>query len=58
MDSKGYGVGWTFLMSLMALAGSAQYVVTFLTSAFNPLYALLMTLIINAVIILWNFHVR
>ena len=49
MDSKGYGVAWTFLMSLMALAGSAQYVaVTFLTSAFNPLYALLMTLIINA----------
>lgn len=49
MDSKGYGVGWTFLMSTMALAGSAQYVaVTFLTSAFNPIYALLMTVMINA----------
>lgn len=49
MDSKGYGVGWTFLMSLFAFAGSAQYVaITFLTSVFNPLYALLMTLMINA----------
>ncbi|MGE5677422.1 MAG: AzlC family ABC transporter permease [Pseudomonadota bacterium] len=49
MNSKGYGVGWTFLMSLMAFAGSAQYVaITFLTSFFNPVYALLMTLMINA----------
>jgi 4-azaleucine resistance transporter AzlC len=49
MHSKGYGVGWTFLMSLIVFAGSAQYVaITFLTSAFNPVYALLMTLMINA----------
>ena len=50
MDSKGYGVGWTFLMSLLALAGSAQYVaVTFLTLGFLILFMpLLMTLIINA----------
>lgn len=49
MNSKGYGVGWTLLMSLVAFAGSAQYVaITFLTSVFNPVYALLMTLIINA----------
>ena len=49
MNSKGYGVGWTFLMSLIVFAGSAQYVaITFLTSAFNPVYALLMTLMINA----------
>ncbi|MFA5528112.1 MAG: AzlC family ABC transporter permease [Peptostreptococcales bacterium] len=49
MNSKGYGTGWTALMSLMAFAGSAQYVaVTFLTTLFNPLYALAMTLIINA----------
>jgi 4-azaleucine resistance transporter AzlC len=49
MHSKGYGVGWTFLMSLLVFAGSAQYVaITFLTSAFNPIYALLMTLMINA----------
>ncbi|WP_334297382.1 AzlC family ABC transporter permease [Anaerosolibacter carboniphilus] len=49
MSSKGYGVGWTVLMSLMAFAGSAQYVaITFLTSVFNPIYALLMTLVVNA----------
>lgn len=49
MDSKGYGVGWTVLMSLMVFAGSAQYVaITFLTSVFNPVYALLMTLMVNA----------
>lgn len=49
MKSKGYGVGWTVLMSFMAFAGSAQYVaITFLTSIFNPIYALLMTLMVNA----------
>lgn len=49
MTSKGFGVGWTFLMSLIAFAGSAQYVaIVFLTSAFNPIYALLMTLMVNA----------
>lgn len=49
MSSKGYGVGWTALMSLLAFAGSAQYVaVTLLTSAFNPVYALLITLLVNA----------
>jgi 4-azaleucine resistance transporter AzlC len=49
MDSKGYGVGWTFLMSLVVFAGSAQYVaLTFLTTVFNPVYALLMTIMVNA----------
>jgi len=49
MSSKGYGLQWTFLMSLFAFAGSAQYVaITFLTTAFNPLNAFLMTLMINA----------
>lgn len=49
MESKGYGVGWTVLMSLMAFAGSAQYLtITFLTSIFNPIYALLMTIMVNA----------
>lgn len=49
MNSKGYGVGWTVLMSFMAFAGSAQYVaITFLTSIFNPIYALLITLMVNA----------
>lgn len=49
MNSKGYGVGWTILMSLMAFAGSAQYVaINLLTSVFDPVYALLLTLMINA----------
>jgi len=49
MNSKGYGVGWTVLMSLMAFAGSAQYVaITFLTTVFNPVYALLLTIMVNA----------
>lgn len=49
MNSKGYGVGWTALMSFMAFAGSAQYMaITFLTSVFNPVYAFLMTLMVNA----------
>ena len=49
MSSKGYGSGWTFLMSVFVYAGSAQYVaVTFLTSVFNPVNALLLTLMVNA----------
>lgn len=49
MNSVGYGFQWTVLMSLIVFAGSAQYVaVTFLTSAFNPFYALVMTLMVNA----------
>jgi Predicted branched-chain amino acid permease (azaleucine resistance) len=49
MSSKGYGFGWSLLMSLVGYAGSAQYVaVTFLTAAFNPVSALLMCLMINA----------
>jgi 4-azaleucine resistance transporter AzlC len=49
MNSKGYGFGWTVLMSLLAFAGSAQYAtITFLTSVFNPLSALLLTLVVNA----------
>lgn len=49
MNSKGYGFAWTVLMSLLAFAGSAQYVaITFLTSVFNPVSALLLTLMVNA----------
>ena len=49
MNNSGYGVGWSLLMSLIVFAGSAQYLaITFLTSAFNPLYAFLMTLMVNA----------
>ena len=49
MDSKGYGVVWTALFSLLVYAGSAQYVaIGFLTSVFNPFYAFVMTLMVNA----------
>ncbi|NLN88346.1 MAG: branched-chain amino acid ABC transporter permease [Syntrophomonadaceae bacterium] len=49
MNSKGYGVGWTALISLLAFAGSAQYAtIGFLTTVFNPIAALLLTLIVNA----------
>lgn len=49
MNSKGYGVIWALLMSLIVYAGSAQYVaITFLTSVFNPIYALFLTLMVNA----------
>lgn len=49
MESKGYGFLWSLLFSMVVFAGSAQYVaITFLTSVFNPVYALLMSLMINA----------
>lgn len=49
MDSKGYSPLWSILMSLIIYAGAMQFVaVNLLTSAFNPLNALLMTLVINA----------
>lgn len=49
MKSIGYGAGWTFLVSFLVFAGSMQYVaITLLTSAFNPLYALFITLMVNA----------
>lgn len=49
MNSKGYGVIWSLLMSLIVYAGSVQYVaIAFLTSAFNPVYAFFLTLMVNA----------
>lgn len=49
MKSIGYGAGWTFLMSFLVFAGSMQYVgITLLTATFNPLYALFITLMVNA----------
>ena len=49
MNSKGYGAGWTIVMSLMIFAGSSQYVaINFLTSVFDPVYALLLTVMVNA----------
>lgn len=49
MNNKGVPIIWIFLMSSIVFAGSAQYMaVTFFTSAFNPISAFFMTLMINA----------
>jgi len=49
MKSKGYGVGWSVLMSLFAFAGSAQYAaIIALTTVFNPINAFVLSLIVNA----------
>ncbi|MBE6990056.1 MAG: branched-chain amino acid transporter AzlC [Ruminococcaceae bacterium] len=49
MQQAGYGPLWTFLMSLLAFAGSMQYVaITLLTTAFAPLQAFLLSLMVNA----------
>lgn len=49
MKVNGYGFWWILAMSVLVYAGSMQYVgVTLLVSAVNPLYALLMALMINA----------
>ena len=49
MQVNGFGVGWAVLMSIVTYSGSMQYLaVTLLTSAFNPLYALMLTLMVNA----------
>ena len=49
MESKGYGVLWAALMSALAFCGSMQFVaVTLLTTAFNPIQAFLLSVMINA----------
>lgn len=49
MQTKGYGVFWSVLMSAIAFCGSMQFVaITLLTVAFNPIQAFLMSLMVNA----------
>lgn len=49
MQLNGYGAFWSVLMSLVAFCGSMQYAaITLLTSTFNPLQALLLSLTVNA----------
>ena len=49
MQTKGYGVVWATAMSALVLGGSIQYVaVTLLTTAFDPLQAFLLSLMVNA----------
>ena len=49
MQSKGYNFIWAGLMSAFAFGGSMQYVaITLLTTAFNPVQACLLSLMVNA----------
>lgn len=49
MRSKGFSFVYPMLMSLFIFAGSMEFVtVNLLLSAFNPLYAFLLTLMVNA----------
>lgn len=49
MQTKGYNVGWSVLMSALAFCGSMQFVaITLLTVAFNPIQAFLLSLMVNA----------
>lgn len=49
MQKKGYDVTWAVLMSAIAFCGSMQFVaVTLLTTAFHPLQAFFLSLMVNA----------
>lgn len=49
MKSKGFSFAYPLLMSIFIYAGSMQFVtVNLLLSAFNPIYAFLLTLMVNA----------
>lgn len=49
LQTSGYGVGWALMMSIICFAGSGQFVaVTLLTSAFDPIQAFLISVMINA----------
>jgi len=49
MATKGYGPLWSTLMSAIAFGGSMQFVaITLLTTAFHPLQAFLLSVMVNA----------
>ena len=49
MLEKGYGPQWSVLMSAVAFCGSMQFVaITLLTTAFQPVEALILSLLVNA----------
>ena len=49
MQANGYGVGWTALMSVACFAGSIQFVaITLLVTAFDPIEAFLISVMVNA----------
>lgn len=49
LSSKGYSVGWAIAMSTVIYAGAMQFVaISLLTAAYQPLYAFVITLVVNA----------
>ncbi len=49
MNAEGHGILWAVLMSAIAFCGSMQFVgIALLAQAFNPLQALLLSLVVNA----------
>ena len=49
MAANGYGVGWALLTSIICFAGSGQFVAaSMMVAAFDPLAALVLSLMINA----------
>ena len=49
MQTKGYGPLWSALMSALAFGGSMQYAaITLLTTAFDPVQAFLLSVMVNA----------
>ena len=49
MDSNGLGLAWIILTSTVVFAGALQFVgISFLTSVFDPVYAFLIALAVNA----------
>ena len=48
MRTAGYGLGWAVFLSIVCYAGSMEFVtVTLLTSAFDPVQALIMSIVIS-----------
>lgn len=49
MTTKGYGVQWAVLASILTVGGSIQYLgITLLTTAFEPVQAFLLSILVNA----------
>ena len=49
MSSKGYGWHWILLTSIVVFAGALQFIgISLLTSVFDPLYAFLIAISVNA----------
>lgn len=56
LQSQGYGWPWALLMAVTMYAGSGQFVgVGILTSAYNPLNAVIITLMVNARHVFYGF---